>query len=188
AFYNLISNYIYQRNLNGETKRLNGNNYPVYRYVQGNSLLTGFEVFADIHFQDNIHFENSFSYVYGVNKETNTPLPFIPAAHSKHTLRYVFKSNKLLKDPYISAGADLVLDQDRFDNFETRTPGYALYNLAIGTDLSVKNLKATLFIRGTNIMNRSYYDHLNRLKYLGIYNPGRDITFGMILPLEWAVK
>jgi len=151
-------------------------------------MLTGFEVFADIHPHDNIHFENSLSYVYGVNIETGNPLPFIPAAHSRHSLRWVFKGNNLLKEPYITSGVDFVLNQDRFDSFESRTNGYALFNLGIGTDLLLGKTKATLFIRCNNLTNRKYYDHLNRLKYLGIYNPGRDVTFGLILPLEWAVK
>jgi iron complex outermembrane receptor protein len=187
-FYNTISNYIYQRNINGETMQVNGGEYPVYRYVQGNSLLTGFEIFADTHFGDNVHFENSFSYVYGENKETNSPLPFIPAAHSRHTLRWVFTGNKRLKNPYLSVGADFVMDQNRFDNFETKTGGYALFNVAIGTDIAFLNSKATLFVRGSNLTNRQYYDHLNRLKYVGIYNPGRDITVGFIVPLEWSLK
>jgi iron complex outermembrane receptor protein len=188
GFYNLINNYIYQRNTIGDVHEVNGVNYPVYRYVQGNSLLTGFELSADIHPRDNIHFENGVSYVYGVNKETSRPLPFIPAAHSKHTLRWVFKGNKILKAPYIEGGVDFFLAQDRYDSFETRTAGYTLFNAGIGSDLLINKTKATLFIKCVNLTNRKYYDHLNRLKYLNIYNPGRDITFGLILPLEWAVK
>lgn len=188
GFYNLISNYIYQRNIGNEMHEVSDISYPVYRYVQGNSLLTGFEIFADIHPEDYIHFENSISYVYGVNKETNTPLPFIPAAHSKHSLRWVFKGNEIIKEPYIAGGVDVVLDQDRFDSFETRTAGYVLFNLGIGTDLLLGKTKATLFIKSSNLTNKSYFDHLNRLKYLNIHDPGRDITFGLVLPLEWAVK
>jgi iron complex outermembrane recepter protein len=185
GFYNSINNYIYQRNLDGETREQNGTFYPVYRYVQGNSLLRGFELFADIHPRDNIHFENGFSYVYGQNEDTHTPLPFIPAGHSKHTLRWVFHSNRLLKDPYVSAGVDFVLAQNRYDLFETRTAGYTLLNFSLGTDMMIGKTKATLFIRGNNVTNKRYYDHLNRLKYNGIYNPGRDIAMGFILPFEW---
>lgn len=188
GFYNLINNYIYQRNINGEVQMVNGVNYPVYRYVQGNSMLTGFEFFADVHPWDNVHFENSFSYVYGENQETHQPLPFIPAAHSKHSLRWVFRSSRVLKDPYIMGGLDLVTAQDRFDSFETRTGGYALLNMGVGTDLMIGKTRITLFVKSTNLTNRKYYDHLNRLKYLGIYNPGRDVTFGLTVPLEWSVK
>jgi len=186
GFYNSINNYIYQRNLDGETKEQDGSVYPVYRYVQGNSLLKGFELFADIHPRDNIHFENSFSYVHGENEDTHTPLPFIPAGHSKHTLRWVFKGNRILKEPYVGAGVDFVLAQKRYDLFETRTAGYTLLNFSLGTDVIIGHTKATIFVRGNNITNKRYYDHLNRLKYVGIYNPGRDITMGLILPFEWS--
>jgi iron complex outermembrane receptor protein len=190
TFCNSINNYIYSRNLNDETKLVNGVNYTVYRYVQGNSLLTGFEFFADIHPLDNIHFENGFSYVYGQNEQTHVPLPFIPAAHSHHMLRFEFPSgSKTWKNPYVSASADLVASQNRIDAFETRTPGYALLGLSAGSEVQLSNiLSGKLFISINNLANHSYVDHLNRLKYLGIQNPGRDISFGVILRFEGKVK
>jgi iron complex outermembrane receptor protein len=185
AFYNPIANYIYQRNINGELKTVNGSTYPVYRFVQGNSLLTGFEVFADIHPVDFIHFENSISYVYAQNRQTQEPLPLIPPLHSKHTVRWVIiKAKDIFRDPYLSLGFDLVSNQNRYDAFETATKGYALLNASIGTDLMLGKTKTTLFLSGSNLTNRKYFDHLNRLKYVGIYSPGRDISFGIIIPLE----
>ena len=189
AFYNPISDYIYQRNLNGESKTINGITYPVYRFVQGNSLLTGFEIFADIHPFDFIHFENSISYVHAQNQQTNKPLPLIPPLHSKHTLRWVItKSKNIFRDPYISVGIDLVSKQSRYDTFETSTNGYVLLNSSIGTDLMLGKTKATLFVSGFNLTNKKYFDHLNRLKYVGIYNPGKDLSFGIIIPLEKEIR
>ena len=189
AFYNPITNYIYERNMNGETKSINGTEFPVYRFVQGNSLLTGFEIFADIHPIDFIHFENSVSYVHAENQQSYEPLPLIPPLHSKHTLRWVItKSKSIFREPYISVGIDLVSKQNRYDSFETATNGYLLLNASLGTDLMIGKTKATLFVSGSNITNKIYYDHLNRLKYVGIYNPGRDVTFGVIIPLEKQIK
>ncbi len=189
GFYNHIKNYIYERNVNGEIKTIYGNNYPVYRFDQGNSLLVGFEVFADIHPLEIIHFENSVSYVHAQNQLTNNPLPLIPPLHSKHKVKWVVTKTKgIFIEPYLSLGIDLISKQNRYDAFETVTDGYALINASIGTDLMLGKTKTTWFISGSNLTNKSYFDHLNRLKYVGVYNPGRDITFGIVIPFEKELK
>jgi len=48
-----------------------------------------------------------------------------------------------------------------------------------------------LYVAGNNLLNKAYYDHLSRFKpgrlsdedtTFGIYNQGRNITFGMNIP------
>ena len=72
--------------------------------------------------------------------------------------------------------------QDRIDEFETVTPGYVLLNFNLGTKLKVKNQVWTFYISGKNVADVKYYDHLSRLKEIGIYNMGRRITFGLVIP------
>jgi iron complex outermembrane receptor protein len=49
----------------------------------------------------------------------------------------------------------------------------------------------TVYAAGKNLLNKAYYDHLSRFKpgrlsdedpTLGIYNMGRNITFGVNIP------
>ncbi len=181
GFYNTIDNYIYPRNINNETKTVDGVTYPVYRFVQGNSLLKGYEFTVHIHPVEEIHFENSLSYVNGTNLQTHTPLPFIPALHTIHELKWVIKElqTKTIKKPFIRLNITNYFAQTRYDTFETETKGYVLYNAGLGTDIKIRNNTLTLFVNGDNITNRRYYDHLSRFKPLGIYNMGRNITFGV---------
>ena len=72
--------------------------------------------------------------------------------------------------------------QDRVDLFETVTPGYVLLNFNMGTNLKVQSQIWTFYISGTNLLDTKYYDHLSRLKEVGIYNMGRRITFGLVIP------
>ncbi|MDP4210969.1 MAG: TonB-dependent receptor [Bacteroidota bacterium] len=189
GFINSIDNYIYQRNLNGETKTINNTSFPVYRYVQGNSRLTGAELSADMHPFTNIHFENSLAYVYGENRKTGKPLPFIPPLHTRHTLRWELPERKgFFHNPYVSGNVQWVFAQNRFDEFETRTGGYVLLGISAGSSFMVAHNKPTFYVSCSNLSDTRYYDHLSRLKYNGIYNPGRDITFGLIWPLEKAVE
>jgi iron complex outermembrane receptor protein len=185
-FYNTINNYIYQRNLNNEKKQFGNQWFPVYRFVQGNSLLKGFEFGINIHPVNTVTFENSLAYVNGTNLATNIPLPFIPAMHSRDEIRWYIqkgKSKSVFYNTFIKAGVTHTWKQDRYDIFETETGAYTLFNAGIGTDLRMGKQHLTVFINGENITNVKYYDHLNRFKILGIYNPGRNITFGIYFPI-----
>lgn len=184
GYYNYIFNYIYQRNINGETITKEGNTYQVFRFVQGNSVLTGFELQVDFHPVEQLHFENSLDYVVGTNEATGTPLPMIPALHSVHKLRWNFKTGKhsMLSTPYLEIGGQVHYAQNRVDIFETPASGYFLLDASAGTRIRVARQLWTLFISGNNLTNTKYFDHLSRLKEVGIYNPGWGLTIGLAVP------
>jgi iron complex outermembrane receptor protein len=184
GFYNIIDNFIYYRNTDGEKKAVNGVWYPVYRYTQGNSLLKGFEIELDFHPVDALHFENNLDFVWGGNLSTGDPLPFIPALHLTDQVKWTFKTHdkSAVKNPYIQVELETHFSQYRIDVFETVTPGYVLLNFNVGSRLRVQNQTWTLYVSGTNLLDTKYYDHLSRLKEVGIYNMGRRITFGLVIP------
>ncbi len=184
GFYNIIDNFIYYRNIDGEKMEVNGLWYPVYRYTQGNSLLKGFEFELDFHPVEELHFDNSLDYVWGGNLSTGIPLPYIPALHLTDQVKWTFKTgkNSTLINPYVQLELETHFRQDRIDIFETVTPGYVLLNFNAGTRLKVQNQMWTIYISGTNLFDTKYYDHLSRLKEVGIYNMGRRITFGLVIP------
>jgi iron complex outermembrane receptor protein len=184
GFYNVIDNYIYSRNFYGEMISSGGRSYPVFRYIQGNSVLKGFEFELDIHPVDALHLDNNIDYVWGENLSTGVPLPYIPALHTMHDIRYTYKTHKAswLNSPYIEAGLEVHFGQYHIDDFETHTPGYVLINASVGATLKVRKQLWTVYISGKNLADVKYFDHLSRLKYVGIYNMGRNITFGLILP------
>ena len=121
----------------------------------------------------------------GTNISTGTPLPFIPALHSQHDLKWVMKTGKhsVIENPWLEAGVEIHYAQKRVDIFETETPGYVLLNASVGTMLKVQHQNWTLFISGKNLTNAKYFDHLSRLKEVGIYNMGRNITVGVMIPI-----
>jgi iron complex outermembrane receptor protein len=77
---------------------------------------------------------------------------------------------------------------------ETATPGYALLNAGIGTDIvRKKKTLCSLYIVGTNLTDVAYQSHLSRLKYAdenvvtgrsGVYNMGRNISIKAIIPVD----
>lgn len=185
-FYNMIDNFIYYENKDGEMIAADGGMYPVYRYIQGNSVLYGGEFTFDIHFVDQLHFDNSFAMVIGENRSSYTPLPFIPPFKSLHELQYDFKDHHSGKfsGVYVRIGVENVLKQDRIDPFETVTEGYVLLNAGAGATLSIGKQKLNLFIAANNLTDREYFNHLSRYKEIGVNGPGRDISFGLQLPFN----
>jgi iron complex outermembrane receptor protein len=165
---------------------------------------------VDFHPVKRLHFENSFSIVYGQNKEVNEIklnddskyLPFTPPFHSISELRYDFdnKAHHIVKG-FIKAQMIYYARQDRVylaDNTETPTPGYALFNIGIGSGFTNKKGKTicNLYVMANNLFDVAYYDHLSRLKYFlysptdtdpahGIHNMGRNIAFRFEFPLDF---
>jgi iron complex outermembrane receptor protein len=213
VFNNNISNYIFNQKLlnrNGTDSIIVKGN-QTFKFQQSQAQLYGGEASLDIHPHplDWLHFENSISVIYALNKggngvhlnDSNKYLPFIPPLHTNSELRAnVKKRFKYLSSLYVKIGMEYYAKQDRAylaDNTETPTPGYVLYNAGIGTDVtnSGGNVLFTIDILGNNITDVAYQSHLSRLKYFeqypnnptgrsGIYNMGRNISFKLIVPLN----
>lgn len=191
-YNNYIIDYIYASS-NGMTKTLDGADYSVFQYGQVNANLYGFEAGVTLHPVSFIHFENTFGYTHAKNATSNKPLPFIPAGTLRNELRFEPKL-KGLHSAYLSAGVDNFFRQKRVDpQFETTTSGYTLLNAGIGATIMLKKQPLKLYISGNNLLNKKYYDHLSRFKpgrleeanpTFGVYNAGRNITFGLYVPFN----
>lgn len=191
AFNNYINNYIYNRQINGETIVVDGKTLPLYRFIQDNANLSGIEASLTLHPAELLHFENSFSYTRGINRAQNRALPFIPAAILRNEIRLEPEFKKGLKSSYFSMALDNVFKQNRIDEFETPTKAYSLLNLGMGTTFMMKKQPLKLNISMNNVFNKAYYDHLSRFKpgrldeadlNAGYYNQGRNFAIGLYLP------
>ncbi|WP_029282345.1 TonB-dependent receptor [Pedobacter sp. R20-19] len=190
VYNNYIHNFIYASN-NGETTMAEGREYPVYRYGQVNANLYGAEASLTIHPVPFIHFENTFGYVHAHNNTLDRPLAFIPAGTLRNELRFEPKF-KGTNDAYLFVGINSAFKQNRVDDtFETPTSGYTLLNAGIGATFKLGNQPVKLSVSANNLLDQKYYDALSRYKpgrlssenpSLGVYNTGRNITFGLYVP------
>lgn len=183
-FNNHITNYIYYRQSDNETRSIDGTAFPVFRYVQDNANLYGAEATLKLHPTNLIHLENSFSYTRGVNRATNNPLPFIPAAELRNELRIEPKLRSLVNS-YFSVEMDNVFRQNRIDIFETPTSAYSLINASIGTTFMLSRQPLRVNLAVNNLFDKAYVNHLSRLKYEDILNPGRNVSVGVFLPFTF---
>lgn len=210
TFQNTIRNYIYIQKLNsisgGDSLIIDHNDsLPAFKFVQGDANLLGGEVTLDIHPHpfDWLHFENSFSYVQGIqnNQPDSTKyLPFMPAPRIQSELRVQFKQvGKILRNFYANGELDYFFEQNKIYSAygtETKTPSYSLLYAGMGTEMVNKNGNTlfSIYFSATNILNIAYQSHLSRLKYApenpatgrkGIFNMGRNINFKIVIPFTW---
>lgn len=197
-YENYIHNFIYASTTKGDTKTVVGEDgdpqtFDVYRYGQVNANLYGVEGSLNFHLLNWIHLDNTFSYTHAQNNSFDRPLASIPAGVLHNTLRLEPKVTGLHAF-YLSVGLDNYFKQNRFDDtFETGTDSYTLLNAGIGTTLRLGPQHLKVFATASNLTNKRYYDALSRLRpgrlsqedpNFGVYNMGRNITFGVYLPLS----
>jgi len=214
VFNNDIQNYIYNQKL--ETAQgldsviVPGN--ETFKFVAAKAQLFGGELSVDVHPHpwDWLHFENSLSVVYGLNKgvpgerkisDSAKYLPFIPPLHTISELRAnLNKVGSVFANAFVKVQFEVYAAQNRAyleNNTETPTAGYQLFNAGFGTDVLNKKGKPMFNISflGNNLFNVAYQSGLNRLKYFepypgnytghdGIYNMGTNFSIKVNVPLR----
>ena len=184
GFYNSVNNFIY---ISPDEEVID--ELDVFSYRQSNSLLYGAEF--GIHFHpahlDWLHIKTIFSSVVGKQKNGDY-LPFIPA----HKLNFEVRFEKLkilfLKEAYFQANSNIAFDQNKVSADEETTPGYTLFDLSFGGNIKLMKQKASLNITASNILDKKYIDHLSTLRESGFYNPGRNISISLKIPIGIVSK
>jgi iron complex outermembrane receptor protein len=208
VFSNNINNFIFSSKLESVSGGDSLNQgYSTFKFVSGNANLFGGEFSIDIHPHplDWLHFENSFSFVQSIQKgqpDSSRYLPLTPAPKFTSELRASSKKlGRYLANAYIKIGLDNYFAQNKFYSAygtETATPGYTLLNFGLGTDITTKHKTIfSLYISADNITDVAYQSHLSRLKYgdvntvtgrTGVFNMGRNISFKLIVPIDFSKK
>lgn len=178
AFYNKVNNYIFI-SPNGEFIE----NTPVYNYLQDDANLYGGEIGLHLHPHplDWLHLESSFEIVTGKQKNDRY-LPLIPANSLSNTLRVEFDT-KSVKNLYGFIRLNTYFKQNNVSGFETSTDGYNLLGAGFGGSVNLFENNLDIRISGSNLTDKSYINHLSRLKSDGIYNIGRNISVGLTYTL-----
>lgn len=208
AFVNSIENYIFIQKLAGRDGKDSipdaSDPSPAFRFEQGNAILGGGEILFDVHPHplDFLHLQQSFSLVRGFLRnatDSTRHLPFIPAPVYRAEVRIQPLKFKQLQNPYVMLEYKYYFRKDDvFSAYGTETPsgGYGLLNFGMGAEIfsrSNKNLFSVHF-QITNLMDIAYQNHLSRLKYApenplthrtGIYNPGRNFSLKLEVPLHF---
>ena len=159
---------------------------PVYAFRSGLAHLAGGEIGIDIHPVHQLHLSSAFSCVYA-REAGGDDLPLIPAPRLYSEIKYEFShGGSLFNNTFASLNLDWNRAQNHFyaaGGTETATPGYLLLGASAGTDLVIRGkTRLSLRIIGSNLTDEAYMPHLSRLKYMGIAQMGRNVTFKVMVP------
>ncbi len=171
GFYNRISGYIYPE----ETGDTSLTRLPVFQYRGDDAVLTGLEAQARWAATGELVLEGSTSFVRGTRQATDEPLPLIPPLQGRIAAEYA------RPDWFVRAESQLAAQQDRLGLFETETDGYAVHSLTLGLRLTVAGRLNVLTVKGENLTDEIYRNHLSRVKeILPESGRGLSITYRVV--------
>ena len=169
VFYNDISNYIYVAPSN---EAVDG--YKLYNFLQQNATLWGSELIYSK--QTGIEWlssNTSLEYINGKTSEGDH-LPFIAPLTFKQIFSLDFSENYSVEINFVAKAK-----QSRVSLFEEETDGYSIFNLSGNWKSSFLDDDLDIFWSVDNVFDTEYFDHLSRLKEVGIQEIGRSISIGL---------
>lgn len=183
-FFTEISNYIYLNPLDSFVDA-----YQVFEYTQiEKAQLFGgdFSLHFHPHFAHWLHVQSSFSYIYAQDENENA-LPLIPQNRINTQIKIEFNSERKFRISDLVIQHSYHFDQNRTGFFETPTAAYNLLHLGLNMKVERKN-PITLQLGVKNILNENYFDHLSRLKQIGLEMPGINFYLGVKYNFETKLK
>ena len=155
-------------------------NFQVWEYRQTDARLLGFDADASYDFTENFGFTHQFSMVKGYDRTSDKPLINMPPVETKNEIVY---KNEKIKNLRIALESHYVFRQNEFPdtNFEVFIPelnsseivdvstppdAYHLLNFNSSMDFKISNASNfTVGLGITNLLNTTYRNYLNRLRY-----------------------
>jgi iron complex outermembrane receptor protein len=165
-FYYDIRNFVFLDPTGAVQDDLN-----VYNYSQANSRFVGTEAEFDVALHPGFWLNLGMDSVDAKIKETDMPLPRIPPVRGRAGLEFRREGFSLKPE------VQLAHAQNKLSTFETRTPGYAVFNLkgsySIVRQHAIHMISANFF----NIGDRLYRNHVSFVKDEAP-EIGRGVSFG----------
>lgn len=154
--------------------------FQVAEYRQTNARLLGIDTDVSYKLTDALSVTNKFSFIRGVDTSRDESLIDIPATTINTSIDYTLP---IKKEVYIGLESTAVFRQNKFpdNNFEVFLPetqtfesvdvstppdAYHLFHFNAGTSFNLGNSsKLNLNLKITNVLDTSYREYLNRLRF-----------------------
>ena len=142
--------------------------FPVFKYEQKQAQIMGFDAVASYQFFERVELVAKYSFLYGSDKTNNIPLIYMPANNLYGELNYQipklgpFENVEIqLNNRYVFKQNNLLPSQDYLEAPEA----YNLVGVKLSSKKQFKKVKLNTYLRIENLLNVSYRDYLNRLRY-----------------------
>ncbi len=183
-FYNSVNNYIYI--VQTATNAPIGGG-KIWQYVQNDANLYGMEFSLDYHPISWLGIHTNYTWTKGELKNGGY-LTQIPQNRWVAELKFEKEKLGFLNRPNFAINYTNFQHQDDLGQLETYSEAYHLVNLNLGSEISFYKQKVNWFIAANNIFNEVYIDHLSALKPLNLNNIGRNIVYGLNIPIEVKLR
>lgn len=154
--------------------------FPVWEYRQTNAQLLGLDADASVQFSKTMRFNHQSSLVKGYDRTRKQPLISMPPVNTSNEIvyqntacnnlqlslqsAYFFRQNE-----YPNNNFDLYIPATKtWETLDVSTPPQAYHLLNLNASIEFKTTQTgtlTLGLGITNLLNRSYRNYLNRLRY-----------------------
>ncbi|MDE3740349.1 TonB-dependent receptor [Maribacter polysaccharolyticus] len=174
-YVNYINDFIYLEPTDVEyTVR---GSFPVWEYHQTNARILGVDLSVYANWADHWRTDHKFSLTKGKDLTDDEPLINIPAANIRNKIsfttpwknleiglesKYVFKQNETPEDIYVYSTEQ---QEDVLLEINSAPDAYHVLSLNSSMDFNFEKSTLTVSLIGTNILDVSYRDYLNRLRY-----------------------
>ncbi len=177
-FINTLSNFIVIEPT--EIQQTIRGNFQVWEYRQTKAQLLGIDLDASYSLAKHLRMNNQFSLVKGYDRDRDEPLINMPPLNTKNEIVY---QNPKVKNLRLALQSEYVFRQNEYpdNNFEVfipetetteivdvSTPPNAYHLLNFNSSFDFKATHKSTFTIGfgiTNLLNTSYRNYLNRLRY-----------------------
>ncbi len=197
AYYNFIFNYIYLKPTGVSTSI--GGSKPTFHYKQTDASFLGFDLSIHYEVVKKLKLGAKTSLLRATDEKNNSYLYFIPSNRFEVNARFEQPQLKKWKSFYVESKVKYTAKQNRapvkksieeiisaeeagetlppFD-FAAAPNGYFLWNINMGISYPVKNSKLDFKVSVTNLLNTSYREYTNRMRYYAD-DVGRNISLGI---------
>ena len=142
--------------------------FPVFKYEQTDAKIFGYDVRLGIHPNDHLYFSCEYSFTQGTDVSADQPLIYMPANRLTGEVNFKLAGWRGLSSIELGVNNMYSFEQERYldgQDFIAPPAAYNLLGMNAGATTSLGKLKAKFFIRIDNLLNVSYRDYLNRLRY-----------------------
>lgn len=147
-----------------------GSGLPIFQYEGDEARLLGGEFSLAIQPVEKLKLGLGLDYVNGKRIRNGSQyIPFIPPFRANADIEYDFGSF------WLGAKTQVVTTQNRVAPEEDSTEGYILLGMSAGYRINAAG-RHVIILRGDNLLNTRYRDHLSRIEDRNFPMPGRNIS------------
>jgi iron complex outermembrane receptor protein len=176
AYVHYIQDYIYLRPQAEPRLTIRGA-FPVFSYTQTDARLYGFDFTGNVQLVEYLNLKLKSSIIRARDLTEEQPLFLMPADRFQVDAFYSLSGNRRLKDIRFGIGYQYVARQTRVQEGIDYAPppdAYGLFRSEVSANLLIGDNTLSVSLSANNLLNQSYRDYLNRLRYFAD-DVGRNI-------------